>query len=126
MGKSINRVTFEQIEDGIVTSGKIASAKKWADAYCQSIDMWQRDSVVAAILTTEMEHIFDMCYKKPEGLVPHELKIAAIKQLLATMGELAVDPAKMEQLAKYEASIRSGVYEDDEDDEDEQSTDHRR
>jgi hypothetical protein len=120
MEKSINRVTFEHIENGIVTSGNIASAEKWADAYCKSIDMWQRDSVVAAILMAEMEYILDACYEKPEDLVPHEARLAASKQLLATMGELAVDPKEMERLLKYEASIRSGVY-DDEDDEDSSS-----
>jgi len=115
MEKSINRVTYEHIENGIVTSGNIASAEKWADAYCKSIDMWQRDSVVAAILMAEMEYIFDACYEKPEDLVPHEPRLAASKQLLATMGKLAVDPKEMERLLKYEASIRSGVYDDDED-----------
>lgn len=109
---TFNRVTHERIENGVVTSGKISSAKRWADAYCQSLDFWQQDSVVSAILMREMEHIFDSCLK-PEDLVPHEARLAASKQLLATMEKLAVDPKELERLSKYEALIRSGVYDDE-------------
>jgi hypothetical protein len=122
MAKAINRVTHERIENGVVTSGRVASAEKWADAYRNSLDPWQWDSVVASILMREMEQVFDSCYGKPEMLLQHEVRLSAIKQLLSTMGELAVNPDEMQRILKYELHVRSGKTEEDEMEDDQEDS----
>ncbi len=120
MSKAIYRITQERIENGVVTSGRIASAEKWAHAYRNILgDVWQRDVLIAALLMHEMECTFDGCCETPEGLATEEDRLAAIKQLLGTMGDHAFDSEELQRLLKYEEEIRSGKYADELDDEDE-------
>lgn len=112
--KSLYRVTFEVIDDGVVVSGRVASAHDWRLAFVRCIgSAWEHNCVIATMLLHKMDAIFDECYGEPENLFEYESDLAAIKAYLDHIKHV-VNPDEMARLVEYEKQVRSGETDEDE------------
>jgi hypothetical protein len=114
MTKTLNRITHEKLEDGIVVSGSIGSGETWPEAYRRSLDSWQYGPIVAELLLHDVELIFDGC-EEAGDIATHNEWLRAVWCMIEQL-EMTLKPlSELERLKKYEADIRSGVIFKDED-----------
>lgn len=104
MAKSLNRVTHERIEDGVVVSGRIGSSEGWADAYRQSAEEWQYDCIIANMLVHQMDRMYDDC-DTAEDIERYRERLTLNRHFLATLSHLAVTPEELKRLDEYENEI---------------------
>jgi|GEM_PF-5168268 len=104
---SINRVTHERIEDGVVTSGKIASAATWSEAFVRCIGDGFLDAVIAKALLKQMENIFDSC-RSIEDIAEHDAWLLAAWNMVPHLKFSLVANDELARLRVYEEDIRNG------------------